>query len=184
MKPCEFIRILIVIMVILSPSLSSAVPPEDKINLEHLTIEDGLSQSSVFAILQDNRGMMWFGTWDGLNRYDGYRFTIYKYDTQNPQSLRNNEIRALHEDSHGVLWVGTMKGLNKFDREKESFIRYTHNPDNPASLAGNRVHAIAEDQKAILWIGTEDGGLNKFDRKTEKFYHFTTINITPIHQAV
>ena len=173
MKPCEFIRILIVIMVILSPSLSSAVPQEDKIDSEHLTIEDGLSQSSVFAILQDNRGMMWFGTWDGLNRYDGYRFTIYKYDPHNPQSLSNNEIRALHEDSQGVHWVGTMKGLNRSDREKESFIRYTHNPNNPASLAGNRVHAIADDQERLFWwhqvlrTGLGSSGEN-LDRETSR----------------
>ncbi len=148
MKPCEFIRILIVIMVILSPSLSSAVSQEDKIDSEHLTIEDGLSQSSVFAILQDNRGMMWFGTWDGLNRYDGYRFTIYKYDPHNPQSLRNNEIRALHEDSHGVIWVGVWDhGLNRFDRDTGTFTQYMPDINNPESLSQQDVIAIFEDHQ-------------------------------------
>ncbi len=148
MKPCEFIRILIVIMVILSPSLSSAVPPEDKINVRHLTIEDGLSQSSVFEILQDHRGMMWFGTWDGLNRYDGYRFTIYKYDKQNPQSLSNNEIRALHEDSHGVIWVGVWDhGLNRFDRDTGTFTQYMPDINNPESLSQQDVIAIFEDHQ-------------------------------------
>ena len=128
-----------------------------------MTIDDGLSQSSVFAILQDNKGMMWFGTWDGLNQYDGYRFTTYKYNDQDPYSLSNNEIRALYEDSQGILWICTMEELNQFNREKNRFIRYPHDPDNPGSLAGNRVHAIAEDKKAMLWIGTQDGGLSKFD---------------------
>jgi len=87
-----------------------ATQTKDKIKFESLTIEDGLSQSSVFEILQDNRGMMWFGPWDGLNRYDGYNFAIYRYDEQNPHSLSNNEIRALYEDSQGVLWIGTSEG--------------------------------------------------------------------------
>ena len=107
---------------------------------------------------------MWFGTWDGLNSYDGYQFTIYKYNPQNPYSLSYNEVQSLYEDSQGILWVGTMDGLNQFDREKERFIRYRHDPDNPTSLAGNKVHAITEDKDAMLWVGTEDGGLNKFDR--------------------
>lgn len=116
--------------------------------------------------------MMWFGTWDGLNQYDGYRFTTYKYNDQDPYSLSNNEIRALYEDSQGILWVCTMEELNQFNREKNRFIRYPHDPDNPGSLAGNRVHAIAEDKKAMLWIGTQDGGLSKFDRHTGQFRHY------------
>ncbi|MCP4196334.1 MAG: histidine kinase [Proteobacteria bacterium] len=151
-----------------SPSANS----RQTIKFEHLTVEDGLSQSSVFAIVQDRRGLMWFGTWDGLNKYDGYRFTIYKYNPQNPYSLSNNEVRALCEDSQGVLWVGTMDGLCRFDREKERFIRYRHDPDNPDSLAGNKVRAVAEDNNGILWVGTEDGGLSRFDRHTGQFFHY------------
>ncbi len=114
MKPCVFLSALILFAFILFPTMCPAVTAADEIKFENLTIEDGLSQSSVFAILQDKRGLMWFGTWDGLNRYDGYRFTIYKYNEKNPYSLSNNEIRALYEDRKGELWIGTMEGLNWF----------------------------------------------------------------------
>ncbi len=142
------------------------------VRFDHLTIEDGLSQSSVYAILQDKKGMMWFGTWDGLNRYDGYRFTVFKYDSQNPRSISNNAVWSLYEDSKGILWIGTENGLNRFDREKERFIRYVHDPGNPAGLAGKKVKTIAEDRNGMLWLGTEESGFSRFDRSTEKFQHY------------
>lgn len=172
MKPCVFLSALILFAFILFPTMCPAVTATDEIKFQNLTIEDGLSQSSVFAIQQDKRGLMWFGTWDGLNRYDGYRFTIYKYNEKNPYSLSNNEIRALYEDRKGELWIGTMGGLNWFDREKERFTRFQHDPDNPNSLAGNRVHAIAEGRDSSLWIGTQDGGLSRLDRLTQRFQNY------------
>ena len=114
MKPCVFLSALILFAFILFPTMCPVVTAADEIKFQNLTIEDGLSQSSVFEILQDKRGLMWFGTWDGLNRYDGYRFTIYKYNEKNPYSLSNNEIRALYEDRKGELWIRTMEGLNWF----------------------------------------------------------------------
>jgi two-component system, sensor histidine kinase ChiS len=145
---------------------------ENDVEFDHLDIEDGLSQSSVFAIAQDKRGMMWFGTWDGLNSYDGYQFTIYKYDPRNSYSLCSNEVRALYVDRRGLLWIGTMDGLCRFDPEKKRFIRYQHDPNNPFSLAGNKVRAIAEDDNERLWIGTDDGGLSLFERNSEQFFHY------------
>jgi len=125
-----------------------ATQTKDKITFESLTIEDGLSQSSVFEILQDNRGMMWFGPWDGLNRYDGYNFAIYRYDEQNPHSLSNNEIRALYEDSQGVLWIGTSEGgVKKVLPKHKNFIHYHNVPEDPTSLSGNDVWAIYEDHQ-------------------------------------
>ncbi len=144
----------------------------DDVKFERLTIDDGLSQSSVFAIVQDKRGLMWFGTWDGLNKYDGYRFTVYRHNPEDPTSLSDNEIRALYEDSQGVLWIGTMNGLSRFDREKERFINYRHDPDTPASLGGAKIHAIAEDQNGALWIGTEEGGLSRFNRASGQFLNY------------
>lgn len=88
---------------------------------ERIALEQGLSQTTVYCIFQDSRGFMWFGTRDGLNKYDGYGFTVYKHRAENPQSLSNNSVRALYEDPAGMLWVGTDGGLNKFDREKETF---------------------------------------------------------------
>lgn len=122
MKPCVFLSVLILFVFILFPTMCPAVTAADEIKFENLTIEDGLSQSSVFAIQQDKRGLMWFGTWDGLNRYDGYHFTIYKYNENDPYSLSNNEISALYEDNSGILWIGTsVGGVNKYLPSHKNF---------------------------------------------------------------
>ncbi len=121
-KQCS-VCVLLILMGVISTSITHAQGGDD-ISFERLTIKDGLSQSSVYAILQDKRGLMWFGTWDGLNKYDGYKFSIYTYNPQDPYSLSDNEVRAIYEDSLGILWIGTMDGLNRFDRETERFIRF------------------------------------------------------------
>ena len=94
--------------------IPTSQPPQN-LRFERMGIEDGLSHSAVWKILQDSEGYMWFGTQDGLNRYDGYNFTVYRYDPEDPQSLRNDHISAIYEDRSGVLWVGTQVGwLEKY----------------------------------------------------------------------
>src|SRR5262245_8961426 len=134
----------------------------------HITIEQGLSDQRVQAIVQDRVGFMWFGTNNGLNRYDGYNVVAYRHDPTNPHRLSGNFVEALYEDRSGTLWVGTWSGLNAFDRRTERFTRYRHDPANPHSLSGNTVKAIYEDRSGVLWLGTA-GGLNRFDRATETF---------------
>src|SRR3954468_15373727 len=91
-----------------------------QIKFKHLQTDAGLSQSNVICTLQDSRGFMWFGTRDGLNKYDGYQFTVYKNSTQDKNSLSNNSVQDIVEDAHGNLWIATWGGgLNLFDREKE-----------------------------------------------------------------
>jgi len=86
------------------------------LHFENLASAQGLSQTSVQAILQDHQGFMWFGTQDGLNRFDGYAFTHLKHQTKNPESLSDNWIRSLYEDPAGILWIGTRSGgLNRLD---------------------------------------------------------------------
>lgn len=86
-----------------------------------LTIEDGLSQGMVNAIIQDAYGFMWLATKDGLNRYDGYSFTVFRHDPEDSTTVRNNYIYSLLEDKQGRLWVGTSEGLDLFDRTTETF---------------------------------------------------------------
>ena len=80
------------------------------IRFEQLSVEQGLSQSSVSCILQDSKGFMWFGTQDGLNKYDGYSWVLFKNDPEDPNSLSANWIQSIYEDPSGVLWVGTVQG--------------------------------------------------------------------------
>ena len=111
--------------------------PSD-INFEHISIDHGLSQSTVFSIFQDSKGLIWLGTQDGLNLYDGYGFKIYKNDPENANSLSNNYVRWIYIDQDGVFWLGTDSGLNAFDPTTETFKHYKHEADNPNSLSHNK----------------------------------------------
>ena len=145
---------------------------EGNIRFDHLSNEQGLSQSSVNCILQDRKGFMWFGTQDGLNKYDGYYFTAYTFEKLDSTSLSDNWINSLYQDSSGIIWVGTLRGgLDGYDSKKDIFTRYKYDPLDPSSLSGNTVRAIYEDKAGVLWIGT-DNGLNKFDRGKKKFVRY------------
>ncbi len=171
-----FKRIILTIIIAVSITLSlpgNTYAEEANPEFEQITVDDGLSQSGVLAIFQDSQGLMWFGTQDGLNKYDGYNFTVYKYNELNLSSLSDNFILSIYEDKSGTIWVGTQSGgLNKFDRKTEQFVHYTHNSDNLNSLGSNIVLSIYEDQVGRLWIGTDGGGLNQFNRETEQFTRY------------
>jgi signal transduction histidine kinase/ligand-binding sensor domain-containing protein len=137
-----------------------------------LALEDGLSQISINCILQDAQGFMWFGTQDGLNKYDAYDFTVYK-PIPGENSLGANYVRTLYEDQAGVLWVGTEGGgLDRFDRDEHRFIHYRSEGTDPHSLSSDYVRAIVPGQGDQLWIATHGGGLNRFDPQTERFQTF------------
>ena len=141
------------------------------LRFDHISIEQGLSQSSVQVILQDRRGFLWFGTEDGLNRYDGYSFKIYKPDPDVPNSLSDRWITSLVEDREGYLWIGTRLGLNRYDPRTEEFVRFLHDEQNPASLVDNHIGVLYIDRKDNLWIGTESG-LELFDPASDSFKHY------------
>ncbi|MCP4694204.1 MAG: response regulator [Desulfobacterales bacterium] len=146
--------------------------PGKRIQFGRISSEQGLSQTSILCIAQDQRGFMWFGTWDGLNRYDGRGFTVFKNDPEDPHSLSSSSVWSLYEDREGALWVGTYGGgLNKFDPDARRFTRYRKDPADPHSLGGNVVMALYEDRDGALWIGS-NGGLNRMDRETGKFTRF------------
>ena len=142
------------------------------LRFRHLTTDDGLPHNRIEAMLQDRRGFMWFGTSDGLARYDGYRLITYKYDPHNPRSLSNNIVTALLEDQAGMIWVGTREGgLNRLDPDTLSFTRYRPDRNDPGSLGGNEISALANDQAGNLWVGA-GGQLNRFDATTQKFARY------------
>ena len=182
---CRFVIVLLTLLV-LPVSYISASPatrpasdvglnfaPGSVVRFEHLSIEDGLSQDAGLEIFQDSRGYLWIGTQDGLNRYDGYSFKVYKHDPDDPSSLSHNSILKIAEDENGALWIGTWGGgLNHYDPLTEQFIRYQHDPDNPGSLSDDTVTSIKVDSVGNLWVGTL-AGLNLFNRETSTFKHFT-----------
>lgn len=140
------------------------------IEFEHLSIEDGLSQSVVNAIIQDHLGFMWFGTQDGLNRFDGKEIRIFKSDPDQKGSICNNFIQSLYEDSQGILWIGTFGGgLNRYDPKTEEFTCYLPDPENPQSISHPTVSQITQASDGTFWLGTNGGGLNHFDPVAETF---------------
>jgi ligand-binding sensor domain-containing protein/signal transduction histidine kinase len=151
-----------------------ALAQTGSIRFETLSVEDGLSQSTVRAVMQDSRGYMWFGTDDGLNRYDGYSFTIFKHDPETDSSISDSTIQAIYQDTHGDLWFGTANGLDRLVPGKETFAHYISDPTNPASLSGSEITSIVEDRQGNLWIGTSDYGLNLLNRDNGTFTHFLT----------
>jgi hypothetical protein len=135
----------------------SRLPPPS-LRFERISTEDGLSNSIVTCILQDVKGYMWFGTQDGLNRYDGISFLIYRHDPEDPGSLQDDFIESIYEDREGVLWVGTQDGwLEKFDPATGSFAHYD---------LGARVLSIFEDSAGRFWVGTLEPGLILFERES------------------
>lgn len=131
----------------IGPGLSYAQSPKFK----RITTNEGLSQSHVAAILKDHMGFMWFGTEDGLDRYDGYTFTHFKHNYNNKASITDNYVLALLEDRAHYLWVGTNSGLERFDREKKKFIHYR------LSQTVFEVNAIFQDRNNRIWLGTGQG---------------------------
>jgi ligand-binding sensor domain-containing protein/signal transduction histidine kinase len=152
----------ICIYILLSISYLLLYLAAQNINFEHLSAEQGLSQASVTCIDQDSTGFIWLGTYDGINRYDGYSFKVFKKDPENPNSLSHNFIRSMLVDREGNLWIGTLGGgLNRYNHKKEQFYRYQNNPQNPNSISYNEIYTIFEDGSGTIWIGTWGGGLNK-----------------------
>ena len=140
---------------------------------DHLTIEDGLSHSKVNAIYQDTRGYMWFGTNDGLNRYDGYTIRVYQHSPSDPTSLSHNLIRQILEDRNGNLWIATDSGgLNLYQRDEDNFIHLQHDPKNPASLSSDHLNGLVEGNDGRIWIASREG-LNLFDPTTRTAKHYS-----------
>jgi ligand-binding sensor domain-containing protein/serine phosphatase RsbU (regulator of sigma subunit) len=140
----------------------------------HIGTKQGLSQVVVNCILKDKRGFMWFGTQDGLNRYDGYTMVVYRHDPDDRNSLSDNFINCLYEDTDGTIWIGTsVGGLNSFDPVRNKFTRYINDDKRPGSLSDNKVFCLYKDAEGTFYVGT-DNGLNIFNGKEDKFRHFTT----------
>lgn len=136
------------------------------LHLDCLSSDDGLSHNTVLCVVQDREGFMWFGTRQGLNRYDGYRFQVFRHEETVPASLSHDHIWTLLEDEAGVLWAGSDHGLNRWDAERNAFTRYYPEPGNSGC---NSVRTIFEDSRQQFWVGTGGGGCFRFDRASGTF---------------
>ncbi len=153
------------LLALLLPGVCAAGAERD-IRFRRLTPSDGLSQGTVHAILQDRQGFLWFGTDDGLNRYDGYSFRTYRSAVDEAGTLGSNVIFCLAEDGRGRLWAGAWEGgLNCFDPATERFRVFRARPGAAGTLSDDRLNAIVPDPSGKMWVATE-GGLNLFDPDT------------------
>jgi len=127
---------------------------------ETLSIKDGLSHNNVYCAIQDERGLLWFGTANGLNRYDGYSFQTFKFDPNNSNSLSSNYVKCLIQDSIGNIWAGTDKGLTRYNTTTGIFTAFLNIPNDSSSISNNDIRALYEDMNGNIWIGTAGGGVN------------------------
>jgi ligand-binding sensor domain-containing protein/signal transduction histidine kinase len=140
------------------------------LSFRRISTSDGLSQTRVAQIIQDDRGFMWFGTQYGLNRYDGYEFKVYVHDPLRPDSLAGAWISSLFKDRSGLLWIGCNQVLDRFDPRTETFTHYRMEPAESGSLGGTVVH-ISQDRAGMLWLAT-GSGLHRLDPTTGAITHF------------
>ena len=154
---------------------------------EHIQTEDGLSSSWVAAIVQDNQEYLWFGTQDGLVRYNGYEFITYRYDAEDPTSLEKNRVETLFVSSDGALWIGTTTGVNRYRPATDDFEHFIYDQNNPNGLAPGQINDFAEDAHGNIWWGTQAGGLvcfNLVTQETERFLMDKTAAEHVLHDEI
>lgn len=163
----QILRVFFSVIVLISTAISQ------DLQFEHFNTEDGLSANTILSIFQDSKGFLWIGTYNGLNKYDGYKFTVYKNSPDDLNSISDNKVRAICEDSSCKIWIGTWEGgLCKFNPATQKFTRYQNDPGNPASISPSGIFSLSFDKSGNLWIGTESSGLDYLDMKSGIFHHF------------
>ena len=167
-KVIFMIIVSIIFIINMSVNNAFAITNDDKnINFKRITVEDGLSQTSVEYLFQDSKGYMWIGTIDGLNRYNGSRFEVFRYSKDKPNSISGNYISAIAEDDEGNIWVGTSRGLNRINTHTSEITTYLPGV-NGCNLSNYNITEILIDSKGDIYIATEDG-LNLYNEEDDNF---------------
>ncbi|PWK79377.1 signal transduction histidine kinase [Mucilaginibacter oryzae] len=150
-----------------------AFPQNRPLHFQHIGSNEGLSELNINAIFQDSRGFIWVGTRDGLNRYDGNKFKVFKNINGDTTSLSNSIVQDIVEDAKGNLWISTSGGgLNMYNRNKDRFYHYRHNTKSTNSISSDMLVKIAFDKTGSLWICNQKEGLDRFDIGKNKFSHY------------
>ena len=157
----RFICLLFALLCCCLPVRAQVMLPHN-LYFTHIGVEDGLSQNTVCSILQDHLGFIWLGTKDGLTRYDGYRFRVFKHDVADPFSIGNNFIRVLYEDKGGLIWIGTNLGVYIYDPRTEKFRRFDAATQR-GDIISREVSCIRSDAEGCLWIGVNWQGVFRYD---------------------
>ncbi len=147
---------------------------EAPFRFKHYSIEEGLSEVNARCIVRDEYGFLWIGTQDGLNRYDGYEFTVFRHNENDSCSIADNFISALLKDDSGRLWIGTRKGLSVFYPAKGEFENYFCARNKSVNETGGGISAIYQDSDSIIWVGFENGKVIKFDKNKDSLNNFWT----------
>ncbi|MCK5278676.1 MAG: histidine kinase, partial [Cyclobacteriaceae bacterium] len=172
MKPFNYLLVISLIF-LFQCIFNITINAQQDIKFRHYSAEEGLSQVTCKAILQDSKGFIWIGTTDGLNRFDGYQFKVFRHNPEDSTSLSNSFITSLLEDQLGNLWVGTNGGgLNLYMPESQSFRHFQKTVNDSSSLSDNKVMCLLENIQGNLWIGTYGGGLNLFLPGSQRFRQF------------
>ena len=130
----------------------------ERISSEIVKYERGLSQNSVKCIYQDKTGYIWIGTWDGLNRFDGYTYKPYRaISGENPYGLLYSSVTAVLEAKDEVFWMGTEEGLTAYNKQTHKYRQFVYNQNNPNSLSHNQINALVQSKNGVIWIGTQEG---------------------------
>lgn len=169
---CIFQLFLIFILYIQDAFAQSYQPQIEKIH-----DESGNSPGATFAITEDIQGFIWFGTIDGLYRFDGYNFIIYRNDPKDSNSLSNNTVRALTIDKEGLLWIGTQGGgLDCLNTTTENFTHYIHKGDRANEISGNSIWSVLSDKNDNIWIGVSGKGVNCLNKTSGKIILINPLN--------
>ncbi|SKC64751.1 hybrid sensor histidine kinase/response regulator [Ohtaekwangia koreensis] len=150
---------------------------EPKSKVRKYTTKNGFPLKVLDCITQDKDGLMWFAAEDGLARFDGNSFKVFKNDPDNPYSISHNYIQWVFTDSDGTLWTSSPKGLNRFDSKTERFTHYHHNPEDKNSLVGDNVVFITGSPTGNLWIASAADGFTYYDRSNKKFIQYSHNNL-------
>ena len=175
-----------ILILLVSPfcSAKNALPAiPDDVRFRHAINHDSEFVGEVLSIAQDSYGFLWFGGKNGLARYDGYQYKIYRHNPNNLESLSNNVVNDIVVDEEDNLWLGTDEGVNFFDRKNQIFIHYKHNPENTASLFHNRVISLFNEDNHTLWIGG-DGGLHSLSMDTKLITRYPNQNSSASEQQL